>query len=78
VQYAVAKSAVDSIAEGVALRDWPNNTYFVHLAAKGRDRIFEYDYEATKLAIKRAMSEEPKIDEILEKKASAVYSLYKT
>jgi len=31
-------------------------------------KVYDYNYEATKLAIKRAMTGEPKIDEILAKK----------
>ena len=41
---------------------------FIHPAAKDDNKIYDYNFQATKLAIKRAMTGEPKIDEILSKR----------
>ncbi len=45
--------------------------------AKDADKIYEYNYEATKLAIERAFSKEPKIDEIIKKKTKIRHPFYK-
>ncbi len=50
---------------------------FIHPAAKDDEKIYQYNYEATKLAIKRAINEEPSINEILDKKDSAEHPFYK-
>ena len=41
---------------------------FIHPAAADDTKIYEYNYAATKLAIKTAMNNEPSIDEVLAKK----------
>jgi len=81
-QYAVAKAVADSVTEDIVPKELADDLViicgvFIHPAAKDKDKVFKYNYEATKSAIKRAMSGEPKIDEILEKKDSAVHLFYK-
>lgn len=81
-QYAVAKAVADSVAEGIISRELADEVViicgvYVHPAAKDEDKIFKHNYEATKLAIKRAMAGEPKVEEVLEKKDTAVHPLYK-
>jgi formaldehyde-activating enzyme involved in methanogenesis len=49
----------------------------IDLIIEDKDKVFKYNHEATKLAIKRAMSGEPKVDEILEKRGSAIHPFYK-
>jgi 5,6,7,8-tetrahydromethanopterin hydro-lyase len=44
---------------------------FIHWEAKEDKKIFQFNYDATKLAIARAMKNEPTPKEILEKKATA-------
>ena len=44
---------------------------FIHWAAKDNAKIYQYNYEATKLSIQRAMRGEPKVDEITAKKDTA-------
>jgi 5,6,7,8-tetrahydromethanopterin hydro-lyase len=45
---------------------------FIHWLAEDDNKIQDYNYEATKLAIKRAIAGEPKVQEILAKaKATA-------
>ncbi len=81
-QYAVAKAVTDCVAEGIIPKDIVDDVViicgvFIHPAAKDPDKIYRYNYEATKLAIIRAMRGEPKIDEILEKKDKVVHPFYK-
>ncbi|HEY8428206.1 MAG TPA: formaldehyde-activating enzyme, partial [Sandaracinaceae bacterium] len=42
---------------------------FIHWEAKDNKKIQDYNYEATKLAIKRAVAGEPKAQEVVQKKA---------
>ena len=41
---------------------------FIHWEAKDDAKIQKFNYEATKLAIKRAVAGEPKVNEVLKKK----------
>src|SRR5262249_48081428 len=72
-QYAVAKAVADSVAEGVIPKNQVDNLVivcgvFIHWEAKDKDKIRDYNYQATKLSIARAMKNEPGIDEIIAKK----------
>ncbi len=74
-QSAVGRAVTDCVAEGVIPKGEADNLVivcgvFIHKAAKDDTKIYDYNYEATKLAIRRAMHGEPKIDEILAKKES--------
>src|SRR5204862_1486279 len=71
-QKAVAKAVTDSVAAGIIPKDQVENLVivagvFIHWDAKDNGKIYQYNYDATKLAIQRAMKNEPKIDEILAK-----------
>jgi 5,6,7,8-tetrahydromethanopterin hydro-lyase len=75
-QAAVAKAVADCVAAGVIPRSQAEDLVivcgvFIHWDAKDDNKIYQYNYEATKLSIERAMKGEPKIDEILAKKDSA-------
>src|SRR5262245_43839487 len=75
-QAAVAKAVTDSVASGVIPKSEADNLVivcgvFIHPAAKDDNKIYQYNYDATKEAIARAMKNEPKIDEILAKKDTA-------
>jgi 5,6,7,8-tetrahydromethanopterin hydro-lyase len=75
-QAAVAKAVTDSVVAGVIPKSEADSLVivcgvFIHWEAKDDKKIYDYNYEATKEAIKRAMRGEPKIDEILSKKDSA-------
>jgi len=75
-QAAVAKAVADSVAGGVIPKSEADNLVivcgvFIHWEAKDDKKIYDYNYQATKEAIARAMKGEPKIDDILAKKDSA-------
>ncbi len=75
-QAAVAKAITDCVAEGVIPKGTADELVcvcgvFIHPAAKDNKKIYQYNYDATKLALKRAVNVEPKIEEILSKKDSA-------
>jgi 5,6,7,8-tetrahydromethanopterin hydro-lyase len=75
-QHAVAKAVTDCVAEGVMPKGTADELVcvcgvFIHPAAKDHKKIYQYNYEATKLALRRAVNMEPKIDEILKQKDTA-------
>jgi 5,6,7,8-tetrahydromethanopterin hydro-lyase len=72
-QSAVARAVADSVAGGVIPKDQADNLVivcgvFIHKDAKDNNKIYDFNYKATKEAISRAMKGEPKIDEILAQK----------
>lgn len=80
-QKAVAKAVADCVASGVLPKDKIEDLViiagvFIHWDAKDNDKIFKYNYEATKLSIERAMRNEPKIDEILSKKDTIKHPIF--
>lgn len=75
-QAAVAKAVADSVAEGVIPKDKAEQWVivcgvFIHWQAADDTKIYNYNYEATKLSIARALKGEPHISEVLAKKDSA-------
>lgn len=75
-QAAVAKAVADSVGEGVIPKDQAEDlvivcSVFIHPAAEDNKKIYDYNYEATKLAIERAMKNEPNVEEMLTKKDTA-------
>jgi 5,6,7,8-tetrahydromethanopterin hydro-lyase len=75
-QAAVARAVADSVAEGVIAKDEVDDlcvlvNVFIHWEAEDDRKIFEYNYKATKLAIARAMGNEPAVDDVIARKASA-------
>jgi 5,6,7,8-tetrahydromethanopterin hydro-lyase len=75
-QYAVAKAVADCVEQGIIPKDQTENLVivcgvFIHWEAKDDKKIFEYNYEATKQSIARAMKGEPSASEMLAKKATA-------
>lgn len=72
-QRSVAKAVADSVASGVIPAKDADNLVivcgvFIHKDAKDDSKIYDYNYEATKLSIARAMKNEPRIEEISAKK----------
>lgn len=75
-QAAVAKAVADSVAEGVIPKDQCENLVivcgvFIHWDAQDNKKIYDYNYEATKLSISRAMKGEPSAAEVTAKKDQA-------
>ena len=75
-QRAVAMAVADCVEDGTIPADEADNLFiccgvFIHWEAADNAKIYKYNYEATKLAIQRAMRGEPKMDEIIAKKETA-------
>jgi 5,6,7,8-tetrahydromethanopterin hydro-lyase len=75
-QSAVAKAVADCVADGAIKKTDAENLVivcgvFIHPAADNDRKIYEYNYEATKQAIKNAMTSKPTVDEMLAGKDSA-------
>jgi len=75
-QASVARAVADSVSDGVISRSQAEDLVivcgvFIHWDASDDTKIYQYNYEATKLAIQRAMRGEPKIEEVLSQKATA-------
>ena len=69
-QMAVAKAVADSVAEGVIPQAEAENLVcivgvFIHWEAASDDKIYEYNYKATKEAIARALKNEPKVGDVI-------------
>src|SRR3954462_11929953 len=80
-QAAVGKAVADSVPEGVIPKADAENLcivcgVFIHWQAKDDTKIYQFNYEATKLSIQRAMKGEPKIDEILAKKDTVKHPIF--
>src|SRR5256714_3496498 len=72
-QAAVARAVADSVAAGVIPANKADDYVivcgvFIHWDAADDAKIYQYNYDATKLAIKSAMTGSPKVEEITAKK----------
>ena len=72
-QAAVARAVVDSVVDGTIPKskaeDWVIVCgVFIAPSANSKEKIYKFNYEATKLAIKNAVNGTPTIDEIIAKK----------
>ena len=72
-QAAVARAVVDSVVEGVIPKDKAEEWcivcgVFIDPNANDNKKIYKNNYEATKLAIRRALQQKPTIDEIIAQK----------
>lgn len=77
-QAAVAKAVADSVAEGVIPKSQAESLVivcgvFIHPAAEDDKKIYQYNFEATKLAIKNAMTGKPTVEEMVAGKDSAAH-----
>ena len=75
-QAAIAKAVVDAVEEGIIPKDkldiWVIVcSVFVHPDAKDYRKIYHYNYGATKLALRRAMTNYPGLEKILYEKDRA-------
>jgi 5,6,7,8-tetrahydromethanopterin hydro-lyase len=75
-QAGVARGVVDSVREGVIPEDQVDDLcvivgVFIHWDAKDDKKIFDWNYQATKESVARAMSGEPSVRTLLEQEAAA-------
>ena len=77
-QAAVAKAVADSVGDGVIPKDQCEDLVivcgvFIHPQADDDKKIYDYNYEATKMAIANAMGSKPSADEMLAGKEEAAH-----
>src|SRR3954463_4375630 len=75
-QAAVARGVVDSVRDGIISEADVDDLciicgVFIHWEAKDDKKIFDYNYQATKEAIARALNNEPSTSQVLESEAAA-------
>ena len=75
-QAAVAKAVMDCVEEGTLPKEKANDLFiivsvFIEWDAEDKKKIYDYNYDAVKLAIERAMADEPKVEDVLTKKSDA-------
>lgn len=80
-QKAVADAVADCVKSGVIPKDQADNLVivcgvFIHWQAEDDKKIYEYNYEATKQSIERAMKNEPSADDMLAKRDTAAHPFY--
>ena len=74
-QHGVAKAVADSVADGVIPISEADDIFisvgvFIHWDANDDKKIQDYNYQATKEAIARAVRGEPKASEVVAKRNS--------
>lgn len=79
-QTAVAKAVADSVEEGIISKDQAEDlviiaSVFIHPEAQDYNKIYRYNYGATKLAIKRALEGFPSIDKVLEESNKSTHAI---
>jgi bifunctional enzyme Fae/Hps len=79
-QSAVAKAVADAVEEGIIPKASAEElvvivSVFIHPRGKDYQRIYRYNYAATKLALKRAMQNFPCIDKVLEEKDKSMHAM---
>jgi 5,6,7,8-tetrahydromethanopterin hydro-lyase len=72
-QAAVARAVVDSVVAGIIPKDKAEDWVivcgvFIAPTANSNEKVYKFNYEATKIAIKCAVEKTPTIDEIIAKK----------
>ena len=75
-QAAVAKAVMDCVAEGTLPQELAEElmiivSIFIEWDAEDKKKIYEYNYQATKQAIERAVLQKPAASEVLSRKDSA-------
>jgi 5,6,7,8-tetrahydromethanopterin hydro-lyase len=69
-QAAVARAVVDSVESGVIPRDKADDYcimvgVFIHWDASDDQKIYDYNYQATKESIQRALAHKPSLNEVI-------------
>jgi len=80
-QKAVADAVADCVKSGAIPKDQCENLcivcgVFIHWQAEDDEKIYQYNYEATKLSIERAMKDEPSADDMLAQRDTAAHPFY--
>ncbi|HWW88733.1 MAG TPA: formaldehyde-activating enzyme [Vicinamibacterales bacterium] len=75
-QAAVARAVVDCVESGVIPRDKADDYcvlvgVFIHWDAKDDQKIYDYNYQATKESIQRALAGQPKVGDVIASAKSA-------
>jgi 5,6,7,8-tetrahydromethanopterin hydro-lyase len=75
-QAAVARAVVDSVESGVIPRNKADDYcvlvgVFIHWEAKDDQKIYDFNYQATKESIQRALANKPSVDEVIAAKRTA-------
>jgi 5,6,7,8-tetrahydromethanopterin hydro-lyase len=75
-QAAVARAVVDSVQDGVIAKDQVDDLcivvgVFIHWEAEDDKKIYDWNYEAVKTSISRALNGEPSIDKVLSETPAA-------
>jgi len=75
-QAGVARGVVDAVSEGIIPQDQVENLciivgVFIHWDASDDKKIFDWNYQATKESIARALGSEPSMQDILDGEAEA-------
>ena len=81
-QRAVADAVADCVKAGTIPADQGDKLcivcgVFIHWEAADDQKIYQYNYEATKLSIERAMGDSPSAAEMLEKKDASSHPFFK-
>lgn len=79
-QAAIAKAVADSVEEGIIPRDKLDEwvivcSVFIHPQASDFRRVYQYNYGATRLALKRALTGYPSLDKMLYDKDRAKHPI---
>jgi bifunctional enzyme Fae/Hps len=79
-QSAVAKAVADAVEEGIIPKAQVEElvvivSVFIHPRGKDYQRIYRYNYAATKLALSRAIQKFPNIDKVLEEKDKSIHAM---
>ena len=77
-QAAVAKAVADAVEEGILAEKLSEQcvlivSVFIHPDAKDRGKIYRYNYGATKLALRRALSNFPSVSTVLYEKDRSLH-----
>ena len=69
-QAAVARAVVDSVESGVIPREKADDYcvlvgVFIHWDAKDNQKIYDFNYQATKESIERALAHKPSVNEVI-------------
>jgi 5,6,7,8-tetrahydromethanopterin hydro-lyase len=69
-QQGIGKAVIDSVKSGIIPKDEATDIFicvgvFIHWEAKDDAKIRDWNYEATKIAIERAVKGEPSIDDVI-------------